>query len=99
MLDQLLPSQASLRGDMQTAHMVHATAAVLMMALFLGHIYIGTIGMRGAYKAMRHGDVDAAWAREHHALWYQDIEAGMIPVRRPASSRPELGAAAVTENF
>jgi formate dehydrogenase subunit gamma len=83
-LDQVIPGAAPLRSDMQVAHMTHAVAAVLMMAMFAGHIYIGTIGMRGAYRAMRHGGVDEGWAREHHALWYEDIKAGKIPARRTA---------------
>ena len=81
-LDRLIPSVALLRSDMQVAHMIHAVAAVLMMALFAGHIYIGTIGMRGAYRAMRDGEVDDGWAREHHALWYEDICKGKISARR-----------------
>ncbi|HSV37109.1 MAG TPA: formate dehydrogenase subunit gamma, partial [Ramlibacter sp.] len=67
---------------MQVAHMVHAVAAVLMLCLFALHIYVGTIGMRGAFKAMRHGYVDEAWAKEHHEYWYDDIQAGKIPAQR-----------------
>jgi len=85
-LDQLLPGLAYLRGDMQVAHMIHAVAAVLMMCVFLGHIYLGTIGMRGAYRAMKTGYVDEDWAAEHHKLWYEDIKAGRIPAQR---TRPE----------
>ncbi|MEF7617241.1 formate dehydrogenase subunit gamma [Aquincola sp. MAHUQ-54] len=88
-LDKLLPGLDYTRGEMQIAHMIHASAAVLMMAMFLGHIYLGTIGMRGAYRAMRDGEVDEAWAREHHALWEADIRAGRIPARR---SRPAAAA-------
>lgn len=81
-LDKLLPGLLYERVTMQQAHMIHAIAAVLMMAVFLGHIYIGTIGMRGAYRAMREGHVDEEWAREHHAYWYEDIKAGKIPAQR-----------------
>jgi formate dehydrogenase subunit gamma len=56
-------------AGMQTAQMVHAIVAVLFVALMLGHIYIGTIGMEGAFEAMGEGMVDVNWAREHHALW------------------------------
>jgi formate dehydrogenase subunit gamma len=87
-LDQVVPGVAPLRSDMQIAHMTHAVAAVLMMAMFAGHIYIGTIGMRGAYRAMRDGGVDEGWAREHHALWYADIKAGKIPARRTRADPP-----------
>ena len=90
-LDKLIPGLAYTRGDMQIAHMIHAVATVLMMAMFLGHIYLGTIGMKGAYRAMRDGQVDAAWAREHHELWYDDIQAGKIPAQRSSPS-PAAGA-------
>jgi formate dehydrogenase subunit gamma len=92
-LDKLIPGLAYLRGDMQVAHMIHAVAAILMMAMFLGHIYLGTIGMKGAYDAMRHGHVDEGWAHEHHALWAEDVRAGKIPAQRSAPPTPGLQAA------
>jgi formate dehydrogenase subunit gamma len=81
-MDRLIPNVEYPRATMQVAHMIHSTAAVLMVSLFLLHIYLGTIGMRGAYKGMRTGYVDEAWAREHHAYWYEDIKAGKIPAQR-----------------
>lgn len=91
-LDKIFPQFDYLRSDMQVAHMIHAAAAVLMMALFVGHIYMGTVGMKGAYGAMRHGYVDEAWAKEHHALWYEDIRAGRIPAQRSATEAPGVRA-------
>ncbi len=87
-LDKLLPGLEYSRGDMQIAHMIHAVSTVLMVCLFLGHIYLGTIGMKGAYKGMKTGYVDAAWAEEHHALWHADIQAGKIPAQRTPPARP-----------
>ncbi|HEX6704239.1 MAG TPA: formate dehydrogenase subunit gamma [Albitalea sp.] len=87
-LDKLVPGLAYWRSDMQVAHMVHSVAAVLMITMFLLHIYLGTIGMRGAYRAMRDGWVDEQWAREHHAYWHEDIEAGKIPAQRTDASPP-----------
>ena len=81
-MDKLIPNLAYTRQDMQLAHMIHNVSAVLMLAIMFGHIYIGSIGMRGAYTAMRRGYVDEAWAREHHAYWYEDIKAGRIPAER-----------------
>lgn len=81
-LDQIIPGLSYVRGNMQIAHMVHAVSTVLMMCAILGHIYLGTIGMRGAYKAMKTGYVDETWAKEHHELWYDDIVAGKIPAQR-----------------
>lgn len=91
-LDQLVPGLLYTRGDMQVAHMVHAIAAVLMMCAFMGHIYLGTIGMRGAYRAMRTGYVSDGWAKEHHELWYDDVRAGKIPAQRSGtpSGQPPL---------
>jgi len=81
-LDKILPGLVYERGTMQIAHMIHAVATILMMAMFIGHIYIGTIGMQGAYQGMRTGYVDETWAREHHEYWYNDIKAGKIPAQR-----------------
>jgi formate dehydrogenase subunit gamma len=83
-LDKLLPLDYT-RQIMQYSHMFHSVAAVLMMCLFAGHIYLGTVGVRGAYTAMRHGYVDEAWAQEHHGYWYEDLREGKIPAQR---SRP-----------
>jgi formate dehydrogenase subunit gamma len=86
-LDMLIPGLIYERGTMQIAAMIHGVAALFMMAMFIGHIYMGTIGMRGAYKAMREGYVDETWAKEHHELWYNDVKSGKIPAQRsvPAS--------------
>lgn len=81
-LDKLIPGLGELRGQMQLAHMLHASLALWMVALIIGHIYMGTVGMRGAYKAMRHGYVTEGWADEHHRLWADDIRAGRIPAQR-----------------
>ena len=64
------------RATMQTANVLHMVAAYLAIALALVHIYLGTIGMKGAYKAMRTGYVDETWARHHHERWYEEIKAG-----------------------
>jgi len=88
LLDKLVPGLVYERATMQLSHMVHATATLLMMAMFMGHIYMGTIGMRGAYSAMRDGQVDETWAKEHHELWYNDVKAGKIPAQRSQSAEP-----------
>ena len=69
------------RQAMQTANVVHAIGAVIFISLSFGHIYLGTIGMEGAYRGMRDGYVDEEWAREHHALWYDDVRQGKRPER------------------
>lgn len=92
-LDKLIPGLIYERGTMQIAHMVHAVATLAMVVLFMGHIYLGTIGMQGAYKAMKTGYVDETWAREHHELWYDDIRTGKIPPQRSPTPAPADAAA------
>lgn len=60
---------------MQLAQIVHAIVGVLFVAVMLAHIYIGTIGMEGAFEAMGEGTVDLNWAREHHSLWLEEQNA------------------------
>ena len=81
-LDKLIPGLEYLRATMQISHMIHAVAALLMMAMFIGHIYLGTVGMKGAYKAMKTGKVDETWAKEHHEIWYDDVKSGKIAAKK-----------------
>ena len=84
------------RGPMQLVNVVHAVASIIYVALALGHIYMGTVGVEGAYDSMRirggDGSVDEAWAKDHHEYWYDEVKAGRIPAQRsqpipPASQR------------
>ena len=59
-------------AGMQIAQVVHTVVAVLFIAVIIGHIYIGTLGMEGAFEAMATGEVDLNWAKEHHDLWLEE---------------------------
>jgi formate dehydrogenase subunit gamma len=72
----VFPNFNQTRSTMQTANIVHMLAAYAAISLALVHVYLGTIGMVGAYQAMRHGYVDESWAKHHHAYWYEDVVAG-----------------------
>ena len=61
--------------NMQAAQIVHGIVAMLFVAAMIGHIYIGTIGMEGAFEAMGTGTVDLNWAKEHHILWLEEEKA------------------------
>jgi formate dehydrogenase subunit gamma len=63
---------------------------VLFVAVMLAHIYIGTIGMEGAFEAMGEGTVDLNWAKEHHSLWLEEenTRTGANPTRHQPSSTP-----------
>jgi formate dehydrogenase subunit gamma len=65
----LFPFYVAGISGMQAAQVIHAIVAVLFVALILAHIYIGTLGMEGAFEAMGTGSVDTNWAKEHHDQW------------------------------
>ncbi len=70
----LFPTEAGSAADWQFYQVIHALVAAGMSALILGHIYIGTVGMEGAFDAMGTGEVDENWAREHHSLWVDEVK-------------------------
>ena len=72
----LFPNFDQTRAVMQEAWIWHAVAALIYIALALGHIYLGTLGVEGAYQAMRTGYVDEVWAKEHHEIWYNEVKSG-----------------------
>ncbi len=72
----LFPNFDQTRAVMQQAWIWHAVAGVVYIAISLGHIYLGTLGVEGAYQAMRTGYVDEVWAKEHHEIWYNEVKSG-----------------------
>ena len=86
-LDMLAPGIVYTRANLQLANAIHIVVAVLIAGATMAHIYIGTIGMEGAYAAMRTGYVDDAWAKEHHDLWYQDMVSGKVARVRTGAAR------------
>jgi formate dehydrogenase subunit gamma len=68
----LFPNLGFLRETMQGADIVHGIAALILSAVVLGHIYLGTLGNEGSFEGMISGEVDEAWAKQHHDLWYQE---------------------------
>jgi formate dehydrogenase subunit gamma len=88
----LFPFYVTNIAGMQIAQVVHSVIAILFVALILGHIYIGTLGMEGAFEAMGTGEVDFNWAKEHHDLWLEDeLAKGRI------ANQPELSSATPAE--
>jgi formate dehydrogenase subunit gamma len=68
------PNVGLTRYLLQVADYLHIVGATLYIVASMGHIYIGTLGVHGAYHAMRHGTVDEEWARTHHELWYNEVK-------------------------
>ncbi len=69
------PEQLAPHEEMQFAQLWHAIVSFVLMAIVIAHIYIGSVGMEGAYDAMGSGEVDLNWAKEHHSLWVEEVEA------------------------
>ena len=58
---------------MQYAQLWHALVSLILTAIIFAHLYLGSIGMEGAFDAMGKGDVEEQWAREHHSIWAEDV--------------------------
>ncbi|MDO9145208.1 formate dehydrogenase subunit gamma [Rhodoferax sp.] len=96
-MDKLLPGLSYDRSTMQIAHMIHSVSNLLMLVMMMGHIYLGTLGTKGAYQGMRTGYVDETWAEQHHKLWFDDIKAGRIPAQRTPSATPAAQSGKVVQ--
>ena len=85
----LFPNFDQVRSTMQQANVIHAICAVGMIVFALGHIYVGTIGVEGAYGNMRDGMTDETWAKEHHELWYNDVKSGKVAAKSGAAPQTQ----------
>lgn len=81
-----LPTSVTPIQEQQLNQIWHGIVGVLFIVIILGHIYIGSVGMEGAFDAMGSGEVDTNWAREHHSLWVEEVE-------QKAKSAPAAGSA------
>lgn len=70
----VLPETLAPHEEMQFATLWHAMVSFVLMAIVIAHIYIGSVGMEGAFDAMGSGEVEEQWAREHHGLWLKELE-------------------------
>jgi len=74
------------RGELQLAHLLHASLSIIWIAFAIGHIYIATIGSEGSLEGMITGYVDETWAKQHHDLWFDEMQAKQ---NRPQSVLPQ----------
>jgi formate dehydrogenase subunit gamma len=66
------PNYGQTRDTMQIASIIHAITALIWIALMLGHIYLGSVGVEGALEGMSTGRVDENFAKQHHSTWYEE---------------------------
>ncbi len=83
-----IPEALTPHSEMMHAQIWHAAVSFVLMAIIIAHIYIGTLGMEGAYDAMGSGEVDLNWAKEHHSLWVEEEEASGRAIERPTGATP-----------
>lgn len=70
----LFPNLGWERDAMQLSHIVHSVNGVFLIAISLGHIYLGSFGVEGALEGIVSGSVDEGFAKEHHVLWYEEVK-------------------------
>jgi formate dehydrogenase subunit gamma len=58
---------------MQFSQIWHTIVSFVLIGIIIAHIYIGSVGMEGAFDAMGNGEVEEQWAREHHSLWLDEV--------------------------
>lgn len=73
------PNLGQTREVMAWSNVIHAIGAILWVALFFGHAYIGTLGTEGALEGMTTGYVSVEWAKEHHDQWYEEVKDKVQP--------------------
>jgi len=90
-----LPTALTPVQEMQYAASWHGIIALALISVVIAHIYIGTLGMQGAFSAVGSGEVDVNWAREHHSLWAEQelehmerVAAAVTEAAREATPEP-----------
>jgi formate dehydrogenase subunit gamma len=63
----------NLRWLRYIAVLLHPIAALLTIANFMIHIYMGVFAERGAFGSVIRGDVSLAFAKRFHPGWYEEI--------------------------
>lgn len=82
------PNYGQTRDIMQIATLTHAAMSLILTAVAIGHIYIGTLGTEGSLDAMTTGRVDTEWAKQHHDLWYEELLAQGVELQPADRSHP-----------
>lgn len=69
-----LPTELTGIEEMQLSLVWHSVVSIFMVCVIIAHIYIGSVGMEGAFDAMGSGEVDKNWAKQHHSIWVEGFE-------------------------
>lgn len=82
-----LPTELTVIQEQQYSQLWHAIMGMFLIVVVIAHIYIGSVGMQGAFAAMGSGEVDLNWAKEHHSLWVEEVQA-----KAGAKTKPDPGS-------
>ncbi len=63
----------SLRAFRLISVLLHPITALITIALFMIHVYMGTAVERGAFGSVIRGDVSRTWAQRFHRAWYERV--------------------------
>jgi len=91
----LFPNLGTVRESMQFWHIIHAVSGLFLIAVSLGHIYLGTIGTEGVLEGMVSGEVDEGFAKQHHSHWYEEVK-GEASAPAQSETAPGASSAATT---
>ncbi len=83
-----LPTALAPQEEMQYAQLWHAIVSFVLMGIVIAHIYIGSLGMEGAFDAMGTGEVDESWAHQHHSIWLEGVKAADKGERATGATNP-----------
>jgi formate dehydrogenase subunit gamma len=65
----VLPNLGQARDVILLSQVLHVGGVIVLIALSIRHIYLGSIGMQAVSEGMRSGYVDINWAQVHHNRW------------------------------
>jgi formate dehydrogenase subunit gamma len=91
------------RVVMELSHVVHVFGAIVLIAVSLGHMYMGSIGTEGSLEAMKSGYVDINWVEAHHDRWAKRVRENNEVLSaeefaRLQGGKPETGVTATEQS-
>jgi len=92
----VMPNLEPLRSTMISMHILHSVSGLILIAVSLGHSYMGSFGVEGALDGMLTGEVDAAWAKQHHDLWYAEQMGEEAPANEKSAQSSTTGPAGLS---
>jgi len=55
-------------------YILHDLAMLMVVIMFVAHVYLSTIGAPGSIQLLFNGRVSKSWAKLHHPRWFKELE-------------------------